>query len=287
MLDVLAMLPGPLAIGSDTPAPVSFTPGGAGANTAAWLAATGTPSAFVGRVGDDAFGRDLVEGLHRVGVQAAVGIDPRSPTGVCLVLVGPDGERTMIPSAGANAALSTVDVDSTTLSSRDRLHLSGYTLFHPGSRAAARYAIERALASKTPISVDAASAGPLRSAGAQTFLDWLPRQLLLLANAEEARVLTGAAEPADAARLLSERFTEVVVKCGAEGATIAVAGDASAVTGRQVAVVDSTGAGDAFAAGVLGGLLDGQPLAVAVARGNDFGARAVSRVGARPPELPN
>ena len=103
MVDVVAALPGPLAHGSDTPARISHTQGGSGANVAAWLAAAGADAAFAGRAGADPLGDAAVAAL--AGVALAVERDPERPTGTCIVLVHPGGERTMIPDAGANDAL--------------------------------------------------------------------------------------------------------------------------------------------------------------------------------------
>src|SRR5579875_2902996 len=109
MVDVIAQLPTPLAHGSDTPAPVAFVGGGAAANVAAWAVAAGSTATLVARVGDDPAGEDVLEGLRAAGVSLAVDIDPHRATGCCIVLVDPSGERTMVPSNGANAGLGELD----------------------------------------------------------------------------------------------------------------------------------------------------------------------------------
>jgi ribokinase len=282
MVDVLAVLPGPLAIGSDTPAAVTFRHGGAAANTAAWLAAIGARSVFLGRVGDDAFGRDVVDTLVRQGVEVLAGVDTEVQTGVCLVLVGPDGERTMVPSAGANDRLRESDLPMELFDPADHLHLSGYALLKDGARPTALAALDAALGAGAAVSVDAASAAPIRALGAQEFLGWLPVQTLLIANRDEAAVLSGCEDPWLAAAQLSRRFPRVVVKCGSSGALVAAAGRVQEVAGAAAVVIDSTGAGDAFAAGLLAALRRGADLREAAHEGNLLGARAVSTVGARP-----
>ena len=277
MVDVQALLPGELAVGSDTPAPVSFSHGGSAANTAAWLAHFGEAAAFAGRVGDDSFGRDVVARLASSGVVPFVATDPELATGVCLVLVAPGGERTMIPSVGANAGLRVADLP--TLTGSDHLHLSGYSLFNDGSRPAARAALAQAVAVGAGVSVDVASAAPIRALGADRLLSWLPREALLFANADELTALTGASNPEPLTVL---GFT-VIVKDGARGATIGRPGHEPVVVATvAVEVVDSTGAGDAFAAGVLAALRSGADLETAAARGNQAGAQAVLKLGARP-----
>ncbi len=285
LLDICALLPGPLVQGSDTPAPVSYLPGGSAANTAAWLASFGVPCLFAGRVGDDAFGRDAVAALHGHGVQTRVSADPVTPTGACLVLIGPDGERTMVPSAGANATLSPADLGSDLLRAGDHLHLSGYALLNEGSRAAGRYALDLAGTVGASVSVDAASAGPIRTSGAERFLAWLPPGALLLANTDELAALTGIAGSADldtGIAALVARELDVVIKCGSRGSVLGTASGLwrSAIT--PVEVLDSTGAGDAFAAGLLAALCHGAELADALAEGNRLGGLVVGRLGARP-----
>jgi sugar/nucleoside kinase (ribokinase family) len=294
MIDVHAMLLGPLAVGSDTPAQVRLIHGGSAANTAAWLAVAGVRSVFLGRVGADVFGRDIVETLSAQGVEPAVTADPSAATGVCLVLVGPDGERSMIPSIGANANLSSSDVRRVNLGPADRLHVSGYAVLDRTSRPAALQALAVARASGAGISVDAASAAPIRKAGAGQFLGWLPPCSVILANQDEAAALTGVTDPNVAARQLASRFAGAVVKCGAAGAVVAageivstvtaphLSASASAPSTSGLSVLDSTGAGDAFAAGLLAALHRGESLIEAARQGNLLGARAVSGVGARP-----
>src|SRR5882762_2800577 len=124
MTDVVARLPGPLAIGSDTPTNVAFLGGGSAANTACWLAAAGVPSVIVGRVGDDERGRVAQQLLRDSGVQLAVTVDRYRPTGACVVLVGDSGERTMVPDTGANASLQVVDLPTDLFVAGSHLHVS-------------------------------------------------------------------------------------------------------------------------------------------------------------------
>jgi sugar/nucleoside kinase (ribokinase family) len=282
MLDISAALPGPLVTGSDTPAPISFGHGGSAANTAAWLANLGVPCVFAGRVGDDAFGRDAVAALRSHGVTPKVSIDPHRPTGVCLVLVGPDGERTMVPSAGANAALSPADLGDDLLTAEDHLHLSGYTLLEAGSREAALFALRLAGSVGASVSVDAASAGPIRTVGAQRFLDWIPAGVLLLANVDELATLTGMDDRQQGLAVLVRRQLAVVLKCGSEGSTIATATELGWAAAAPARVRDTTGAGDAFAAGLLAARWSGTELPESMVQANQLGAAAVGRRGARP-----
>jgi ribokinase len=276
MVDVLAQLPGALAVGSDAPAPITLHGGGAAANVAAWALRAGATASFLGRVGDDAFGRHAVAELSEAGVDVRTTVDADRPTGMCIVLVDPSGERSMIPSAGANDGAYDVSL----LPERaDWLCMSGYGLLRDGSRASARDVLAAARERGWSVAVDAASAAPLAAAGADAFLAWLGDGVLLLANSDEARVLTGLTDPAAAAHALAERLGATVVKCGAEGAVWSDGSTLQTVTAVPTPVLDTTGAGDAFAAGFLATAGSGSArLAVAAA----LAARAVAQVGGRP-----
>lgn len=283
MVDVITVMSGPLARGSDTPSQVRARGGGSAANVATWLAAQEVPTAYVGRVGDDALGRESVDALTGAGVQAWVSVDDEAPTGTCVVLVEPGGERSMLPDAGANATLLPADVPPTVFRPGGHLHLSGYTLLSRGSREAGLTAVSLAAAAGMTVSVDPSSAALLEEVGADRFLDWTRGADVLLANADEATVLSGARDPHTAAARLGDHYREVVVKLGRDGALwqqgFIVA---SAPAERGVDVVDTTGAGDAFASGFLASwLLHPEPES-ALAAGNRLAARVVGQVGARP-----
>ncbi len=279
MVDVVARMAAPLAAGSDTPALVRTRPGGAGANVAAWLAVAGAAVTLVARAGDDEAGRGAAERLRGHGVDTRVATDQALPTGTCVVLVAPDGERSMLPDAGANAALSESDLPEDAFVAGAHLHLVAYPLLRDGpSRAAATAALARARAAGMTVSLDPSSAAPLAAFGAARLLDLAGPLDVLLPNRDEALVL-GAPEddPVAAARALAARAREVVVTLGAEGAVwtdgTAVVAAAAAAPGP---VADTTGAGDAFTAGFLAAWLRGADPADALAAGNELAARAIA-----------
>ena len=283
MVDVLAAMSGPLARGSDTPSAVTTAGGGSAANVAVWLAAQGVPTSYVGRVGDDALGRESVAALTDRGVTSWVSTEPDLTTGTCIVLVEPGGERSMLPDAGANATLTAADLPQRAFRPGGHLHLSGYTLLNPGSRDAGLAALSMAAAADMTVSVDPSSAAPLAELGAARFLSMTRGVDLLLANRDEAAVLAGTSDPHLAAQQLGDTYREVVVKLGPDGAMWQQGFiGASAPAERGVEVVDTTGAGDAFAAGFLASWLLHPEPETALAAGCRLAARAVSRVGARP-----
>ncbi|MEV0152385.1 carbohydrate kinase family protein [Micromonospora sp. NPDC050686] len=281
--DVVAMLSGPLVTGSDTPARIRFSGGGQAANTAAWIAAQGSDVTLVGAIGDDEAGRDRVAELERAGVRCAVDRHEGYPTGTVIVLTT-DGERTMASQRGANLRLSAAHVDGALAAAPDaaHLHLSAYTLLDAASRGAGLRALAAARERGLTTSVDAASAAPLRRVGA-AFLTWVRDVDLLLVNTDEATVLAGGLDPAAQARALSATARAVVVKRGAAGALwVDRSGPVVTAEARRVVAVDVTGAGDAFAAGLLTAWLAGADRRTALDRAGDLGALAVTTVGARP-----
>src|SRR5262249_31205093 len=215
MVDVVAQLSGPIAFGSDTPSAVGLFGGGSAANTACWLTAAGADAVFVGRVGDDALGVDAVRQLNAAGVTTAVSVDPHQTTGTCVVLVDPSGERTMLPDPGANATLAANDLPE--FAPGTHLHVSGYALLGEGSRDAALAAVKSARDAQLSISVDASSAAPLAAAGAEAFRGWVGTHVLMFANADEAHVLPGLTDAAEAARRLAQFCGAAVVKSGRHG----------------------------------------------------------------------
>jgi sugar/nucleoside kinase (ribokinase family) len=277
MVDVVARLSGPLAHRSDTPARIERHGGGSAANVAAWLAAAGVPVTFAGRAGDDAAGHEAITELEASGVQARVALDPRRPTGTCLVLVEPGGERTMVPGAGANDGLEPTD-----LPEGEHLHLAGYTLLREGSRAAGLHALAQARERGMTISLDPSSAAPLAAAGAAAFLAWAGRLDLIVPNVDEALVLSSELEAEPAAMDLAAAATEVVVTLGAGGAIWSDGATVRRHAAHDVAVVDTTGAGDAFVAGLLSAWRPGADPTAALEAACALAARAVGQPGARP-----
>jgi sugar/nucleoside kinase (ribokinase family) len=287
MVDMVARLDGPLVHGSDSPAHISSHGGGAAANTACWLVEAGAHAVLLGRVGQDAAGRAVEADLRSAGVEARLTADPELATGVVLVLVDPDGERTMVPDAGANASLRPEHLPRDVFRRGRHLHLSGYTLLKPQSRAAGRAALDLARRAGMTVSADAASAGPLASAGPRRFLDWIAGADVLFANEQEALLLAGMADPPHAAaRALADVVGTAVVKLGADGALAQGPDGESAFTAAHTAAaatdVDTTGAGDAFAAGFLLAWLASARLDRALTAGAALAGRAILATGARP-----
>jgi sugar/nucleoside kinase (ribokinase family) len=283
-MDVVALLETPIALGSDTPAQIRVTGGGQGANTAAWLARLGRPVTLAATVGADRFGDIRLAELAELGIQCVIRRCPDAVTGTIIAL-SLGAERTMITQRGANLQLAERDIDAALAAAPDagHLHLSGYVLADAESRPAGRHALALARDRRMTVSVDAASTQPLREAGVARWLNLVTDVDLLLANAAEAQELTGRAEPERAASELTAVARNVVVKLGPAGA-LWCGRDGLRIrsNGRRVTAVDPTGAGDAFAAGLLTAWTGGGDPAVALEQADAVGAAAVARIGAGP-----
>jgi ribokinase len=206
---------------------------------------------------------------------------PGAATGTIVSLVEPGGQRSMLADRGANLALRPEDVPA--LPAGGHLHLSGYTLLDRGPRAAGLAALEAAVVAGCTVSLDPASSGPLTRYGVDRWLADTATATLLLPNADEARLLTGCAEAAAAARALARRHPVVAVSLGAEGALWASGDLLVHRPAHPAEVVDTTGAGDAFAAGLLAAWLAAPQAdpAEALDAGLALAAEIVRRPGAR------
>jgi sugar/nucleoside kinase (ribokinase family) len=259
LLDVIVRLEEPLARGlrADATAVTHVGPGGQAANVAAWATTLGAEARFVGkRAGDDG-GRLATAGLAARGVEV-VGPVVDGRCGVVVSLVSPDADRTMASDRGVAPALRADELHDEWFADCDHLHLSGYSLLRSPIDGAAL----RAAALAPRVSVDLSSWSVIETFGARRFRERLEAlaPAVVFANEDEERVLGG---PLGGATWLLKR--------GGAGVLVDGVAYPAAPVG---AVVDTTGAGDALAAGVLVG---GVELGLAAA------ARCVAQLGAMPP----
>lgn len=282
MTDIIVRPHGALVMGSDRAADIGLKPGGSGANQAVWLGAMGADVRFRARVGagDVAQLRAHFAGF---GVTPLLVGDADKGSGVLVTLVSPDGERSFLTDRGANLGLCADDLPDSLLDGVGLLLVSGYTLFAKTPREAMQRLFAVARERGVAVALDAASVGFIETVGVANFLAWAEGATTLLANEDEARVLCGTGDLDAQMRILGERFERVIVKLGAAGAAI---GGRDGVMLRQAApvvpVVDTTGAGDAFAAAFLAHEIGGKPLALCLAAGIEAGSAAVGQVGGQP-----
>ena len=271
--DVVVIPSGPVRDDTDTPSTIRFRPGGSAANTAAWLGALGAPADLVACVGRGDAPRHAQQ---LEGVRAHLGEHPELPTGTIVVLV--DGERRhMLTERGANTALDPAFVTDALLADAEILHLTGHTLLNPlgiGDLPG------RAQAAGVTVSVSPGSAGFIADFGVDAFSTAIAGASIVFASLEEGRLLTGRGAPSEVAAALP--FEHVVLTLGMDGVLVNLDGDQFTVPAVETAVVDPTGAGDAFCAGYLAEWATTGDARAAASRGTEVAARAVATVGARP-----
>jgi sugar/nucleoside kinase (ribokinase family) len=253
LLDVIVQLREPYEAGADALATTKTGAGGQAANVAAWSAAVGAQARCIAKRGDDAAGRLVSAELEALGVELAGPIEGR--TGVVVSMVGPDGERTMASDRGSAPLLAPGDLDPDWFAC-DCLHISGYALLESPIDTAALRAVE--LARGARVSLDLSPWTTIRRYGAERFRELLTRVApdIVFGNEHEWRELGALA-------------TTRVVKRGADGFAV----DGEVWAARPADVVDTTGAGDALAAGFLVG---GPELAAETA------ARCIAKLGSMP-----
>jgi sugar/nucleoside kinase (ribokinase family) len=264
LLDVIVRLEQPLAPGADATARTSLSPGGQAANVAAWVAALGGRARFVGKHADDETGRLARRGLEAHSVEVVGPVVPEG-SGTIVSLVAPGGERTMASDRGVALSLRPEELERRWFADCDHLQLSGYALLREPIRFASLRAAELARAGGARVGVDLSSWSAIRDFGPEAFRRSLEElgPDVVFCNEEEDGIVGG-------------RFRGPVwiLKRGARGCSF----DGEEREALSVAqVVDTTGAGDALAAGWIVG---GPELALEAA------ARSVRSVGALPPVEP-
>ena len=253
-----------------------LTMGGSGAILACGAAKLGLRVGICALVGDDLFGRFVREGLVDAGVDiAGVATDETAPTGVTVVLSGP-GDRAIITMPGTIAGLRAELIDPSLLERARHVHVSSYYL-------------QTALVPALPAIFDS-----VHDHGGTTSLDpnWDPSDLwdgglldllrktdVFLPNAMEATRLGRTSDLEDAVRTLGTRADLVVVKNGDHGAIAGGQGQLHRIAGLRGDVVDTTGAGDSFDAGLLAAWLGGEPIERALAIANACGALSTRAMG--------
>ncbi len=270
-------LPGETLLGGN----IATGTGGKGANQAAAAARAGARPIFVGAVGDDSTGTDMLTELSDAGVDVShVARTAEAPTGVALITVSKAGENTIVVAAGANATLRPESTAALVAS-----------LITPGSVLLSQLEI--------PLETLEASAVSATAAGARFLLNLSPYQPVadellalcdpLIVNETEAEELWGqpvesAVDAQTAARALLSGSRSVVITLGGDGVVVADGEGVEWLPSREVPVVDTTGAGDAFAGALATSLAEGDSLRDAVARGIHAGSIAVQYLGAQPPK---
>ncbi len=285
--DVLVKPDTVLLPGGDTTGRIALSPGGSAANVAAWLARVGAPAGFAGSVGADVLGDLIAADLAREGVACHITRIPERDTGVVLVLIDRDGQRSMVTNQGADFALLPEHLPEAALRGAAHVHLTAWSLFTDPPRAAALRAAAIATAGGANISLDPGSHQMIRQMGVEEFERLIAGMSLdlIFPNRDEAAILSGERDPERMARAIRRRHPEVtvVLKLDRDGCYVLAGENGRYFPTQEVAAVDATGAGDAFNAAFLARYLRGGDIATAARFANAVAGWVITRYGARPP----
>jgi sugar/nucleoside kinase (ribokinase family) len=282
MMDVSVFIDSEIHKGGDTQAFITTQGGGAAANVARWLAHMGCDTFLCSRVADDTNGLILQEELDAFNVRHSDYRVPHEKTGTVVVLVSEDGERTMFPDSGSNSGLSSADLPP--LDGFTAAYLSGYALINSQSRTNVLEMIQILKAKGIPLVFDPGTVGALRRIPNSMLQEWIRMMDILLLNEEEALYISQISDLHGALVALATKAPIVVIKRGAEGVTaISERVRTVELPALDVEVVDTTGAGDSFAAGFIASWFDEGIVEKAVENGIAQASRCCAMVGARPP----
>lgn len=258
--------------------------GGSVANSCAVAAALGAKVAFLGKVADDEMGGVFRREIAAVGVHYATpALQSTIPTARCLILVTPDGQRTMNTYLGAGGEFSINDLDETIIAASKITYLEGYLFDPPAAQAAFGEAVRMARAAKRQTALSLSDAFCV-DRHRDKFKNLIAEGIdILFANEAEICSLYQVNEFEDAAAKAAQDVSFAVLTRSEAGSLILHDGQRISIPATPVQVVDTTGAGDAYAAGFLAAHTAGQSLEAAGHLGSKAAALAISRIGARPP----
>jgi sugar/nucleoside kinase (ribokinase family) len=288
-LDVLAKLDGfgleQLNYGSDTPSKVSTHGGGAAANVASWLIKMNTLPTLIARVGNDSIGSALIHELEESGVRCHKRIISDLSTGCVVVLVDSSGERTMLPDSGANAGLGVIDLPP--LVDFSAAYISGYALWNKESHRGIWDIFTKLDEAKIPIIFDPASVGTMLNFSGgerELILASIPKSTVMILNSAEAQFLSSQTDLNKSLIFLGSYAEIVLIKRGDHGAIARISDtdEVFLVDVEKVEPIDTTGAGDSFAAGFIGKWVASADVKASIVEGNRLARECVQIIGARP-----
>ncbi len=259
--------------------------GGSAANTLAGMAGLGMKCAFIGQVADDQLGAVFTHDIRAAGIDFNVPpLSDAAPTARCLILVTPDGERTMNTYLGATSHLPDHLVDENLIANASILYLEGYLWDSPQPQAAMKKAIKAAHKAGRKVAFTLSDVFVIEQHRA-AFLQMLENGDIdiLFANEGEICALAQTDDWQAAVQKLAPKTPLLVVTRGADGALCIQDGQHTSVPAQKIEkLIDTTGAGDHFAAGFLTGYCEGQNLKTALTMGAVAAAEIISHYGARP-----
>lgn len=267
-------------LGSLDGAAISRCAGGSAANTVMGVVDLGGKAAYAGKVGQDALGDFWLKDMRELGVAIDV---PQiaGQTGTCVVLITEDAQRTMLTHLGLSSTLGPDDISEAEIKRAKYVYVEGYLFTGESTKQAALKAIQLAKANNVKVAFTVSD----------PFLVGLNRELfweliqgpvdLLFCNIDEARALTGHTDPVECAQHIHRHAADVALTLGADGSLLMREGQLIPIEGKRVEAIDTTGAGDMYAAGILYGITNGLSWRDAGHLASHAAARIVSQMGAR------
>jgi sugar/nucleoside kinase (ribokinase family) len=260
--------------------PFSRCAGGSAANTVIGVADFGGRPAYAGKVGNDSLGQFCLEDMRRMGV--AIEVPPAEGlTGTCVVLITPDAQRTMLTTLGVSATLGPDDISEEEIRQSKFVYVEGYLFTSASTKAAALRAIELAKANDVRVAFTVSDPF-LIEIFRDEFWELIEGPVdFLFCNLQEGRSLTGLEDPIDCAQKIHKHADNVALTLGANGSLLMHEGEAIPIEGVPVEALDTTGAGDMYAAGLLYGITCGLTWKQAGHVASHAAARIVAQLGAR------
>jgi len=262
---------------------VHFFSGGSAANTIVGIADMGGSTAYACKTGNDGFGQQYLDDMKGLGVSIAIASSQEGQTGTCVVLITPDAQRSMLTSLGVSSTLNADDINEADIAKASYVYIEGYLFLGDNTKAAALKAIE--LAKKNNVKVALTISDPfLIDICRDQFQQLIEGPVdLLFCNEDEAKAITGLTNPIDCAQALHQHCDNVALTLGEHGSIIMHEGEVLPIEGVNIKAIDTTGAGDMYAAGVLYGITNGLSWQQAGRLGSHAAARVVAQLGARLP----
>lgn len=255
--------------------------GGSAANTVIGVAQFGGTGAFAGKVADDEVGNFFLQDMRDLGVAIEVPPASEGQSGTCVVLITDDAQRTMLTTVAVSGTLSPDDINEEEIRTAEYIYIEGYLFAGESTKAAALRSIEYAVRHGVKVALTVSDPFVVNMCRDE-ILELIDGPVdLLFCNLEEARALTQLHDPADCAKFIHDRAAAVALTLGPDGSILMEGNRLIPIEGVSAEAVDTTGAGDMYAAGLLYGITNGLNWKQAGHLASHAAARVVSQVGAR------
>jgi sugar/nucleoside kinase (ribokinase family) len=255
--------------------------GGSAANSVIGIAQFGGTGAFAGKVADDEVGNFFLQDMRDLGVAIEVPPAAEGQSGTCVVLITDDAQRTMLTTVAVSGTLCPDDVDEEEIRKAEYIYIEGYLFAGETTKAAALKSIEYAVRHGVKVALTVSDPFVVNMCRDE-ILELIHGPVdLLFCNLEEARALTQLHDPADCAKFIHDRASSVALTLGPDGSILMEGNQLIPIEGVAADAVDTTGAGDMYAAGLLYGITNGLSWKQAGHLASHAAARVVSQVGAR------